>query len=73
MHHTVLFLRQTAATLSGYNLHVLYKVGRVARKMCTPFGGVKCVTGIETFANPRFVVLRAVLLKFQGVSDVALC
>jgi len=71
------FLRQTAATLSGFNLHFLYKVGWVAGKKWTPFGGVRCLTGIETFANcnwhPRFEALTAVLLKVQGVSDVSLC
>ena len=74
------FLRHTAATLFGYNLHILCKSGRVAGKMWTPFGSVKsvkCLMGKETFANrnrhPRFGVLIAVLLKVQGVSDVSLC
>jgi hypothetical protein len=44
--------------------------------MWAPFGGVKCLVGIETFANrnqhPRFEVLIALLLNVQDISDVAL-
>jgi len=45
--------------------------------MWTPFGGIKCLMGIEMFANcnrhTRFEFLVAVLPKVQDVSDVAVC